>query len=57
MATSKRSSDIKKVYHMVDGHSGLKKTPRLNMLKMEIGNIKMVFIKMRIMNYGAGGGI
>ena len=42
---------------MEDGQNGIKKTQHLNMLKMEIGNIKMVFIKMRIMNYGAGGGI
>ena len=42
---------------MVDGLNGIKRTPRLNMLKMGIGSIKMVFIKMKIMNSGAGGGI
>ena len=42
---------------MVGGLNGIKRIPLLNMLKMGIGSIKMVFIKMKIMNYGAGGGI
>ena len=42
---------------MEDGLSGIKKTPLLSMLKMGIGNIKMVFIKMKKMNFGVGGGI
>ena len=42
---------------MVDGQNGIKRTPLLNMLRMGIGSIKMVFIKMKIMNCGVGGGI
>jgi len=42
---------------MEDGQNGIKKTQHLNMLKTGIGNIKTVFIKMKTMNYGAGGGI
>ena len=42
---------------MEDGQNGIKKTPHLNMLKTEIGNIKMAYTKMKIMSYGAGGGI
>ena len=57
MATSRKNNDIKRICHMEDGQNGIKKTPRLNMLKMEIGNIKMACTKMKIMNYGAGGGI
>jgi len=53
----KRNKDTKRVYLMEGGQSGLKRTQHLNMLKMGIGNIKTEFIKMKIMNCGAGGGI
>ena len=42
---------------MVDGLNGTKKTLLSNMWKMEIGNTKMAFIKMKATNCGAGGGI
>ena len=57
MGTSKRSKDIKKICHTEGGQNGIKKTPLLNMLKMETGNIRMACTKMKIMNCGAGGGI
>ena len=42
---------------MVDGPNGIKKIQHLNMSKTGIGNTKTVSIKMKTMNYGAGGGI
>ena len=42
---------------MADGPNGIKKILLLNMSKTGIGNTKTVSIKMKIMNYGAGGGI
>ena len=41
---------------MEDGLNGTKTTQPLNMLRMEIGSIKMEFIKMKILNSGVGGG-
>ena len=56
MVTSKSNNDIKKACHTEDGQNGIKKTPLLNMLKTETGNIWMACTKMKIMNFGAGGG-